>query len=45
VLAEKLAAAGKKADSAKIYQHLQKTRKDASEQYIRELAEAALSST
>ena len=43
VLAEKLAAAGKKAEAGKIYNHLRSTRKDASEKYIREAAEKALS--
>lgn len=42
VLAENLAAAGKKADAEKIYKHLRDTRKDASEQYVREAAEKAL---
>ncbi len=44
VLAEKLAAAGRKAEAARIYQHLQKTRTDPTEKYIRELAEKALAS-
>ena len=42
VLAEKLAAAGKKAEARRIYQHLRETRKDASEAYIREQADKAL---
>jgi HEAT repeat protein len=42
ILAEKLAAAGKKDQAAKIYQHLRETRKDASEKYIRDAAEKAL---
>ncbi len=42
VLAEKLAAAGKKAESQRIYQHLRDTRQDASEAYIRQAAEKAL---
>ena len=42
VLAEKLAAAGKKAEARRIYQHLRDTRKDASEAYIREAADKAL---
>ena len=45
VLAEKLMAAGKKAEAAKIYNHLRNTRKDPSERYIREAAEAALGSS
>ena len=42
VLAEKLAAAGKKAESAKVYTYLVDSRKDASEAYIREAAQNAL---
>lgn len=42
VLAEKLIAAGKKADARRIYQHLRDTRQDASEAYIRQAAEKAL---
>ena len=42
VLAENLAAAGKDREAGQIYSHLQKTRKDPSERYIREAAEAAL---
>jgi HEAT repeat protein len=42
VLAEKLTAAGKKAEARRIYQHLRDTRKDASEAYIREVVEKAL---
>ncbi len=42
VLAEKLAAAGKKGDAEQIYKFLRDTRKDASEQYVREAAEKAL---
>jgi HEAT repeat protein len=44
VLAEKLAAAGKKDLAAKIYTHLRDTRKDPSEHYIREAAEEGLAS-
>ena len=44
VLAEKLMAAGNKAEATKIYNHFRKTRRDASERYIREAAEAALGS-
>jgi len=43
VLAENLLAAGKKSDAVKIYTHLRDTRKDASEKYIRDAAEKALS--
>ena len=43
VLAEKLAAAGKRTEAGKIYNHLRSTRRDASEKYIREAAEKALS--
>jgi len=43
VLAEKLAAAGKKDVAAKIYTHLRNTRTDPSEKYIRDAAEKALS--
>ncbi len=42
VLAEELAAAGKKAAAGQIYQHLHDTRQDAAEKYIRDVAEAAL---
>ncbi len=41
VLAEKLAAAGKKLAAGKIYRHLKETRKD-DEKYLRDLAAAAL---
>jgi HEAT repeat protein len=43
VLAEKLLADGKKSEAEKVYRHLRDTRKDASEQYVREAAEKALS--
>ncbi|MBN2473742.1 MAG: HEAT repeat domain-containing protein [Pirellulales bacterium] len=43
VLAEQLAAAGKKDLAEKIYSHLRETRTDPSEKYVRDLAEAALS--
>jgi len=43
VLAEKLAAADRKADAEMIYKHLRDNRKDPSEQYIRDAAEKALS--
>ena len=36
--ADRLLAAGKKADAAKIYKHLQETRTDASEAYVKEIA-------
>ena len=38
LLAERLLAAGKKADAARIYKHLQETRSDASEAYVKEIA-------
>jgi hypothetical protein len=42
VLAENLAAAGRKSDAAKIYTHLRDTRKDPTEKYICEAAERGL---
>jgi len=42
VLAENLAAAGRKADAAKIYTHLRDTRKDPTEKYVCEAAERGL---
>jgi hypothetical protein len=42
VLAEQLAATGKKSDADKIYRRLKDSRKDATETYIREIAAAAL---
>ncbi|MBM4020070.1 MAG: hypothetical protein FJ288_17420 [Planctomycetes bacterium] len=42
MLAENLRAAGKKAEAVKIYTYLRDSRKDKSEQYVREAAEAAL---
>ncbi len=42
VLAEKLVAAGKKAEAAKVYTHLRDSRADASEKYVREAAERGL---
>ncbi len=42
LLAERLLAAGKKAESAKIYRHLKETREDASEAYVREIATEGL---
>ena len=42
LLAEKLKAAGKRSEAAKIYTHLRNTRKDESESHIREAAERAL---
>ncbi len=42
VLAERLAAAGKQGDAEKIYRHLRNTRKDPSEKYLRDAAEAAM---
>jgi HEAT repeat protein len=44
LLAENLAAAGRKKEASLIYRHLQDTRADASEAYVRELAERALRS-
>jgi len=41
-LAENLAAAGKKAEARRIYEHLKKTRTDASERYLCQAAERAL---
>ncbi len=45
LLAENLMAAGKKADAAKICRHLQKTRTDPGEAYVREAAEKLLAPT
>jgi len=42
LLAEKLLAAGKKTDAAKIYAHLQETRQDPAEQYVRDAAAKGL---
>jgi HEAT repeat protein len=42
LLAEKLAAAGKRADAKKIYQHLLNTRNGEKEKYVREAAEKAI---
>lgn len=42
LLAEKLLAAGRKAEARSIYMHLRDTRKEASEKYVREAAEKAL---
>jgi len=42
LLAEKLLSAGKKADAAKIYKHLQGTRTDPSEAYVKEVASEGL---
>jgi HEAT repeat protein len=42
LLAETLAAAGKKKDAVKIYGHLRDTRTDPKEQYVREAAQKAL---
>ena len=42
LLAEKLLAAGKKAEARTIYAHLRETRKDPAETYIRQAAEKAL---
>jgi len=42
LLAEKLLAAGKKAEAAKLYTHLRDSRTDPTEKYVRDLAEKAL---
>jgi hypothetical protein len=42
VLAEKLAAAGKKPEARKIYEQLRTTRKADNERYVREFAEIGL---
>ena len=42
VLAEKLVAAGKRAEAAKLYTHLRDSRTDPSEKYVREAAERGL---
>jgi HEAT repeat protein len=42
LLADKLLAAGKKAEAAKVYKHLVDTRKDASEAYVKDLAQEGL---
>jgi HEAT repeat protein len=42
LLAERLAAAGKKGDAKKVYQHLRDSRKDSSESYVREAVFGAL---
>ncbi|HPD17186.1 MAG TPA: HEAT repeat domain-containing protein [Planctomycetota bacterium] len=42
LLAERLIAAGKKAEAARLYTHLRDTRTDASEKYVREAAEQGL---
>jgi HEAT repeat protein len=44
-LAEKLTAAGQKAEAGKIYAYLRDSRKDAHEKYVRDLAEKALAAT
>ena len=41
-MAERLVAAGKKAEAAKIYQHLKETRTDPTEAYVKDLATRAL---
>ncbi|MGI8603129.1 MAG: HEAT repeat domain-containing protein [Verrucomicrobiales bacterium] len=43
LLAEKLAASGKKSEAARIYAHLRDTRKEPAERYVGEAAERALS--
>ncbi len=42
LLAERLLAAGKKAEAAKVYGHLKETRTDASEAYVRDVAQEGL---
>ncbi len=42
VLAEKLTAAGNRAEAGKIYTYLRDSRKDTHEKYVRDLAEKAL---
>jgi len=42
LMAEKLAAAGKKSDAKRVYEHLCKSRKDDSEKYVRDAAFGAL---
>lgn len=42
VLAEKLAAAGKKSDAKRVYERLQKTRTDKTEQHVRDAAQRGL---
>jgi len=42
LLAERLLAAGKKSDAAKVYKHLKETRSDASEAYVAEIAAEGL---
>jgi len=42
VLAEQLAAAGKKADAKRVYERLRKTRTDKNEQHVRDAAERGL---
>ncbi len=44
LLAERLSAAGKKAESKKVYQHLKKTRTDKTETHVKQAAEKALAS-
>ncbi len=45
LLAEKLAKTGKKTEAARIYSHLQKTRTDEAEAYVRDAAAEALAAT
>jgi hypothetical protein len=42
LLAERLLAAGKKAEAAKVYKHLKESRTDASEAYVRDVAQDGL---
>jgi hypothetical protein len=41
-LAEHLAASGKQSDATRVYKHLQKSRTDATEKYLRDAAERGL---
>ena len=45
VLAEKLTAADKKTDAAKVYSYLRDSRTEKHEKYVRDLAEKALATT
>jgi hypothetical protein len=44
LLAERLTAAGKKAEAARVYKYLQDTRTDPAEKYVRDAARKALGS-
>ena len=45
VLGEKLTAAGKRSEAARLYGYLRDSRKDKHEKYVRDLAEKALAAT